>query len=486
MKKYQSPNTDSGNGLFDPQARPGQVLSDPPVQRQFYDANTAITRPAALVFNPRDARAKAEVQAQVLAKYARHRNQAVWAQALVLFNVVGIPLSQGMYVEHYYTTALPTFSLSSVAIIPGLQILCLMSMPILVGWLYHWRGQRSGWKIVFFATMTIAFFVQLLLQWIKSYALTMVLQGPLLGAALGTLFTLSTLVLSSHYQFNLPLVSMQSGSMGFLGAITYSMLARSGLGSHTTSHSAPVTTASILGGILFIAYLLIQRVKEDDLPPSTRSSPSKMMVPESVRSIVKEPGTVCFVLGYILVFFSIFIYPIYIILIPTQPLALRSPDTGAWSLVTTLATAAMSACVSANTNFRKRLGPVDTCTAACFLAGAVAFVPAWMPNLPSTLVCSAAYGIGLGALIALHIKITTVFHGGKLVWSPDMPACAAVMMALGGGSAFAGLLVSAVVIENMENGVKIVAGMAAGSLLAGGVLIAFARWRRCRKFYVAI
>jgi hypothetical protein len=125
---------------------------------------------------------------------------------------------------------------------------------------------------------------------------TLVLQGPLLGAALGTLFTLSTLVLSSHYQFNLPLVSMQSGPMSFLGATTYSMIARSGLRTHTIGHFfAPAATAGTLGGTMFIAYLLIQRVKEDDLPLSTRPSSSKMILPKSLGSIIKEPGTVCFI-----------------------------------------------------------------------------------------------------------------------------------------------------------------------------------------------
>jgi hypothetical protein len=487
MQEYQSPNTGSGNGVSNLPVRPGQLFSRPLVQRQLYDANIAIARPAALLFHPQDARAKTEVQAQVLAKYARHRNRAVWAQALVLFNVVGIPLSQGMYLEYYYTTALPKFSLSSVSIIPGLHILCLMSMPVFVGWLYHWRGQRSGRKVVFFVAMMTAFCVQLPLQWIKSYALTVLLQGPLLGAALGTLFTLSTLVLSSHYQFNLPLVSMQSGSMGFLGAITYSMLARSGLGLHTTGHFfAPAATAGILGGTLFVAYLLIQRAKEDDLPLNTRTPKSKMILPKSIHSIINEPGTVCFILGYILVFFSLFIYPIYIVLILTQPPALHPPNTGALFLIAILATAAMSACISANTAFRKRLGPVDACIAACIFAGAVSFVPAWTPNLPATLVCSAACGIALGAVLALHIKITTVFHSEKVVWCPDMPARVAVMMVLGGGSAFAGLLVSAIVMENVESGVKIVAGMAAASLFLGGVLMALARRRRCSRFYVAI
>jgi hypothetical protein len=484
MQEYQSQDSDFENGAYDPSASPGHVLSNPAMQRQFYDANKVITRPAALAFNPRDARVKAEPQAQVLAKYARHRNWAVWAQALVLFNVVGIPLSHGMYLEYYYTTALTTSNLGAMSVIPALQILCLMCMPILVGWLYHLRGPRSGWKSVFFVATMISFCVQLSLQWIKPYALKMIFQGPLLGAALGTLLTLSTLVLSSHYQFNLPLVSMQSGSMGFLGAIVYSMVARLGL--ENGNFFAQGATAGILLGTLIMAFLLIQRVKEDDLPLSTKSSQSETILPKSIGKIIKEPGTVYFILGYILVFFSLFVHPIYIVVILTQPPALWPPDTGAWALVATFATAAISACITANPNFRKRLGPVDTCIAACTFAGAVAIIPAWMPSVPFTHVCSAAYGVGLGAIIALHIKVTTVFHSEKVVWHPNMHARAATLMALGGCSAFTGLLVSAVLMENMENGVKIVACMAAGSLLLGGGLIACARWRRCNKFYVAI
>jgi hypothetical protein len=481
MPEYHSQNSSSRNGVSDPSARPGHILSNLPIQRQFYDANKSITRPAALAVNPRDARAKPKYKAQVLARYARHRNRAVWAQALVLFNVVGIPLSHGVYVEYYYTTALPKHNLSALCIIPALHILCLMAMPMLVGWLYHLRGQRSGWRIVFFVAMMTAFCVQLPLQWMKSYVLIMVFQGPLLGAALGTLFTLSTLVLCSHYQFNLPLVSMQSGSMGFAGAITYSMVARLGLGAR--GHFAPAATAGILLGTLLMAYFLIQRVREDDLPPHTPVSQSEMTLPKSPAKIIKEPGTACFISGYILIFFSIFTYPIYILITLTQPPTL---NTTPWPLITTLATAALSACISANPRFRTRLDPVDTFTLAAIFAGAASILPAWMPNLPITLACSAAYGIGLGAILSLHVKVTTVFHSENVVWHPDMPARAAIMMALGGVSAFAGLLVSAMVMEGMDGGTRLVSGVAAGGLGLGGCLIAVARWRRCGRFYVAI
>jgi hypothetical protein len=417
----------------------------------------------------------------VLSKYARHRNRAVWAQALVLFNVVGIPLSQGVYLEYYYTTALPTYNLSAVSVIPALHILCLMNMPTLVGWLYHWRGQRWGWRIAFFVTMIIAFCVQLPLQWVKSYVLIMVLQGPLFGAALGTLFALSTLVLSSHYQFNLPLVSMQSGSMGFLGAITYSMVAKVGLAKR--NYFAPAATAGILLGTLFTAYLLIQRVKEDDLPPSTRLLQSEMTFPKSTSKIIKEPGTIFFIFGYILIFSGIFTHPLYIAITFTQPPALA---TDSYSLIILLSTATLSACISANPRFRTHLGPTDTFIASSIFSGSASILPTFMPEPYITLTCSAAYGMGLGAILSLHIKVTTIFHAEKVVWHSDMPARAAIMMALGGASAFVGLLVAAIVMESVEGGVKVVTGMTAGGLGLGGCLTGFARWRRCKKFFVAI
>jgi hypothetical protein len=88
--------------------------------------------------------------------------------------------------------------------------------------------------------------------------------------------------------------------------------------------------------------------------------------------------------------------------------------------------------------------------------------------------------------MALHIKATTMFHGKRAVWHPDMPVRAAVMMALGGCCAFAGILVSAVIMERVHGGSKIVACVATVCLVLGGVLIAVGRWRRCQMFYIAI
>jgi MFS family permease len=486
MKVRGSGTITSRSGAPDPSVRPGNVLNNPAAQWKFYDANQAPTRPTQLAFNPQDAQAKGEAGAKLLVKYAHYRNRAVWGQALVLFNVVGIPLSQGVYLEYYFNAALHSNSLSALAIIPALQITCILCMPIFVGWFYHWRGQRSGWRVMFVSAMVLALAAQLPLQWIKSYTITMLLQGPLLGVALGTLFTLSTLVLSSHYRFNLPLVSMQSGFTGFLGAVCYTFVARQGLQMHGPGHFAPAATAGIFAITLLAAHLLIHRVEENEFPPDIPKSHSDLKLPKSIGKIIKEQGTIWFILGYILVFFALFIFPIYITIILTQSPATNDPLTATFVPIITFASAAVSASISANPIFRKRIGLLDTFIASCIFAGAASLLPFFMPNLPVSLPCGAAYGIGLGAIISLHVKATTVFHGEKVVWHPDMPVRAAVMMVLAGCSAFAGLLASAFVIEYVASGVRIVASCAMGCMIVGGCLIAFARWRRCRKIWVAM
>ncbi|KAH7082903.1 major facilitator superfamily domain-containing protein [Paraphoma chrysanthemicola] len=354
-------------------------------------------------------------------------------------------------------------------------------MPGIVGWFYYWRGHRSGWKIAFFIAGAIAVCAQLPLQWTSSYGLALILQGPVLGIALGTLFTLSTLVLSSHYRYNLPLVSMQSGFMGFLGAVVYAFVARQLLAPY--NYYAPAATAGIMAVTLIVAIVLLHRIKDDAIPPQTQL---KLQLPQNPRAIVKEKGTPFFISGYILTFFSIFTSPVFIVPILTQPPALIPPDLAALALITCLSTAAISASISANPIVRRHIGPVNTMIAACILAAAASILTVFMPNFSLALVAAGVYGISMGAILALHIKTTTVFHAEMVVWHPDMPARTAIMMALGGLSSFAGLLVSAVLMENVEHGVKVAFGIAGGCLVCGGGFIGMGRWRRCRGLGVAI
>lgn len=455
----------SRQGAADLSARQGHLYGNPAVQPRLYNTDQA----------------RREAKTKLRAKYARHRNQAVWAQALVLFNVVGIPLSQGVYLEYYFNVALPGNSLTALSIIPALQIACTCSMPILMGRLYHWRGQRSGWRSMFLAAATLALGAQLPLQWAKSYVVTMLLQGPILGAALGTLFSLSTLVLSSHYRSNLPLVSMQSGSMAFFGAIVYTLVVRQGLQTRGLGHFAPAATACILAVTLLVALLLLHRVQQDERPADPHAK-----LTESNAKMGKEKVSIWFVSGYAFIFMAIFVFPMYITLSLTSLSTHLDPDTASLVPITLLSTAAISACISANPFFRARLGPINTFIASTLLASAAILVPFFMPMLYAAVPCSSIYGIGLAGIIVLHIKVSSMFSSGAVLYHPHMPVRVALMMILAGCSAATGLLASAVLLEYMENGAKIAASGAAACLVLGACLIAVARWRRCRKFWVAI
>ncbi|KAH8725010.1 hypothetical protein GQ44DRAFT_739820 [Phaeosphaeriaceae sp. PMI808] len=227
----------------------------------------------------------------------------------------------------------------------------------------------------------------------------------MLGILLGTLFTPSTLVLSSHYHFDLPLVSTQSGFFSFLGAVVQ-------YGSFV-----PGATADVLGGTLILAYLLIRRVGEEH----------------------HQERTIWFSLGYVVVFFAVFTFPMFIIAILTQPTVLINPDTGTWVLIATLRVAAVSTSIAVNPAFSK----------PCVSAAATLTVPIWIPMF------------WVSVIMALHIKVINMFHCDSRSEMHALSSCA-------------GLLVLSVMLESVQD---------AGCLVLGGLLIEMAKWRRCSSFW---
>lgn len=460
-----SPPSTFHNQTSNPDARPARTLDHDHVNSRFYGHDESRTSHPHR-FDPTGAQGTSNDTKT----YARQRNKTTWAHALILFNTLGIPFSQGVWLEQRYINALNDKSLVALAVIPGLQLLFLLSTPLLVGSIYHIRGPRSGWRITLLISSPIAVACQLLPQWLKNYIPTLFLTGPITGIALGTLFILSTLVLSSHYKSNIPLVSMQSWSIGYAGALVYTLIAK------MAGEYKHVVTAGVMAVTLGVANVLISRVE-------TRQRPAMEMQMPSWREVWRDEQTLVFVGGYVLVFFGIFGSPIYI----TLHLRLDT-SVALCTLLATFGTAAMSASMVASRTVSRRLGPVNTFVAGSVFAGAVSILPVWMPRRDVAIISGAAYGIGLGAMVALHVKVASVFssEGKSGVWHADMPARAAIAVALGGVSAFVGLLVNAVVIESIKNGARIASAIAAGAIVVGGALVAVARWRRCSKIWVAI
>ncbi|KAF1940324.1 hypothetical protein EJ02DRAFT_406827 [Clathrospora elynae] len=414
-----------------------------------------------------------------LEREPRHRNRSVWAHALVLFNVIGIPLSHGVYLEYYFTTALPDKPLSSLAVIIGLQILCIFVMPLPIGCLYQSLGRREWWKAVFALAALVAVAAQVALYRNKTYMLIVLLQGPLLGAALGTLFTISTLVLASHYQYNIPLVSTQSGFAAFAGAVVHTALARFALQQYAAF--SQVFNGALIALTLLPAFFLLTRLKLDTLKPWTLRYQLNLKLPSHFMADLRSKGTIWFIIGYILVFFSIFIYPMYIITLLTQPPALMAPEMGTYTLLATLGTAAFSSAICGNSAVMKRVGPVNTFVASAIFAGAVTLSPILYPRIYVSVPLAAAYGVALGPILSLHQLVAAIFlgqkeEGGK--WRDDVPARVAIVMAMGGIGAFSGIVVLAAVAEGSAKGVDLVVRLAGACAVSGGGGVGMVRWFR--------
>ncbi|KAI8935428.1 hypothetical protein NX059_008006 [Plenodomus lindquistii] len=421
------------------------------------------------------------------------RNRGLWAHALVIFNVYGTPLSFGPFFEYYFNTLLPTKSPSSLAIPVALQIVCILGTPSLAGYAYHKLGkEREWWRLVFIAAGVVATVAQLLLQWCKQYLLILILQGPVLGSALGTLWTISTLVLASHYKANVPLVNMCCGFAGFTGAAVYTAVARWALVAPASEKKGWAQTISgcVMFGALLIAYLLMQRVKEDVLKGWTRHYQLRLKLPSRFPRDLRRPSTMLFFFGYTAIFFSIFIHPIYIVLILTQPPTSKPPERGTVTWLVSLGCAACVACLSAHAQVRRRTGVVNLFACSAMLAGATVLAPIRTSQAYINLSIAVIHGGTLGALFPLHIMVAAMFLASEVQegkpWREDVPARVALVMAIAGMCAFVGIITASALIENLDHGVDIALRMAGAGLMSGGMLVATARFVKWRKFWYAV
>ncbi|KAF1845207.1 uncharacterized protein K460DRAFT_355052 [Cucurbitaria berberidis CBS 394.84] len=412
------------------------------------------------------------VDAGIATSASALRVRTYYAQALILFNVYGAPLSFGPYLEYYHTTTLPTTPLWSLSLIVAIQIFSIFAVPYPIWMIYHqWPNRR---RIMIFTSVLAVVGAQGSLIFCKSHLELMLLQGLLLGSGLGALLTLGTLFLGSHYRFNLPMTSWISAIGGFAGALVYTTIGWLFL-RRDQWKAANAANLGISIATLLTAFFLAKHSEKGNMQLDVEA-------PQSLKSIFIENGALWFVVGYVLVFFGLFIWPIYVLLILSHAPALYWPDSGGWTLVAMFGSALISSPISANERFRKHVPPVESFSAACLFAGASIIAPAWVPQFWFSVGWGAGYGFALGAILTLHINVVAIFHPLGIVWHPDMPVRGALMMALGGLSAAAGLVTVAVLLENKENGTKIAAVLTMVCMMFGGTMIAGIWWWRYKGF----
>ena len=391
----------------------------------------------------------------------------------------------------------PTKSLTSLAVIIGLQIFILLASPLPVGHLYNalanrqhgYRWSSWGWNLLFGVAIVVATTSEFLSYTVqKNYIAVLLLRGLVLGGALGTCFTISTLVLASHYRKDVPLASVQSGFAAFAGAVVYTVIARFafqdvGLGGGL----AYVYSGGVMGATLLSAFLLLVGLKSEDEELWTQRYKHHLCMPKGFLQDARGGG-MWFILGYILVFAGVLIYPVFNIVLLTQVPGLFFPDAAAYGILSMLGVAAVSGSVVANLRSLKKVGAVNIFVAASVLAGAICLASVLYPRLYVVVLLAGAYGVALGAILSHHMIVAAMFLSKKVEgrWEDDMPARVAIIMALAGLGAFGGIVGAAALLEGNKNGEKVVIKVAGACMIGGGVLIGFARmwrWRWKAAFY---
>lgn len=343
-----------------------------------------------------------------------------------------------------------------------------------------------NWKVVFATAAVVATtssFLSYKAQ--KIYIAILLLQGVGLGGALGTCFTLSTLVLATHYRNDVPLVSVQSGFAGFAGAVVYTVVARFSFRGHDGSELAWVYSGGVMGVTLLAAFFLLVRSESEEEKFWTEGCKLHLCMPRGFLRDVRGGG-MWFILGYMLTFVGVLVYPVYSVMLLTGAPGIFFPDTAAYGVLALLSVAAISGSVAANLRSLKNVGAVNTFVTASLLAGAVGLAPMVYPRLYVVVPLAVVYGVALGAILSLHMIVAASFLSKKVEgrWEGDMPARVVVVMALAGLSAFGGIVGAAALIEGSEKGGQIVMKLAGACMIGGGVLAGCARlWRWKGVFY---
>jgi hypothetical protein len=374
-------------------------------------------------------------------------------------------------------------------VIIGLQIFILLASPLPVGHLYNALANRKhgsrwsswGWKLLFGVAVVVATTSEFLSYAVqKNYIAILLLRGLVLGGALGTCFTISTLVLASHYRNDVPLVSVQSGFAAFAGAVVYTVIARFafqdvGLGGGL----AYVYSGGVMGATLLSAFLLLVGLKSEDEELWTQRYKHHLCMPKGFLQDARGGG-MWFILGYILVFAGVLVYPVFSVVLLTQAPGLFFPDAAAYGILSMLGVAAVSGSVVANLRSLKKVGAVNIFVAASVLAGAICLASVLYSRLYVVVLFAGAYGVALGAILSHHMIVAAMFLSKKVEgrWEDDMPARVAIIMALAGLGAFGGIVGAAALLEGNKNGEKVVIKVAGACMIGGGLLIGFARmWR---------
>jgi MFS family permease len=397
-----------------------------------------------------------------------------------MFNVWGIVLNNATYVEYYYNTYIFEGSaLQKIATIFATQIFCMFSAPIPTGWLY----QKHLWFPLYASAILLTLSHSLdNLNWGKSHIFlrAMLGRGIFQGLGMGTLATMGTLCLASHYRNNIPLVSMMGNSVGFIGALVYTSVAYVYFQEiyQMDFNKACYIDVSIAGSTLLVATLLIKRHKTH----------WKLKIDDhnGLSTLVQDPAASMFVLSFWILFFGLFSWPTYSVLWISSAPGQTWPTEATTRLTVALIIGMVVSSMVTSTWLRSRFGTVNTLICACHLIGIYYINLAVMPWPAISYPCTALFGACLGSILSLYTNGISVMIAKDKRQAINVVSLAVALIGAGTFAA-AGILVTAAVVDNGTVGFQSAMVINGVVCVVGGFVMGSARLQKTgRKMYVAI
>ena len=390
---------------------------------------------------------------------SHHRVRTYTAHALILFNVYGVPLSSGIWLEYCFTSLHPSHPLLSISAIFGAQFACLgFAIGVTASLYRRWPGY---WRLQMFLGGLSVCVAHLGLVIASNLWVTVLCQGVLTGLGLGVSGTVSVMVLSTHYKHNLAVASTQCVGAGFFGAIVYTLLTWMCLRTDNVKLGHGVTL--VLLSLTLVPAVLVARPSAMTKSSRARQSPPNM----STVPRAKRPSFLA-LLTTLALSPALPLPPLLSPLLLSRHPTPHRADTGSYFLFALSGAALLSSTLIPRTP-PHRLAPTTLLTASTFLAG-ISVVPLiWMRILYVAVPCAAVFGVGLGGVCAVWVEaLAALVEGGG---GEGLGWWVCVLVAVGGVGAGGGIMGAAAVLSRMESGVEIVMGVMSGCLVLGGLMV---------------
>lgn len=408
---------------------------------------------------------------------------------MINFHTFGIPLSSGLILEYYYNNLFLEVPINEIALVFGIQWIGLFAMEWLVVKTFRWKHWR--WASVS-VTIILILSRAVVARGSRPWMLLLGMHA-LEGLCLGFLRSTSLRCLASHYNDDVAAVSMQSGAAAMLGGLFYSFVAWIFL--RTDNYQGMVwanfyivlfALSPALAGFFQASKLdnEVKKLKRTRSIPRIRHQRSTSAIQSEAENQAMQEnfkydglGTYLLLGGYFLIVTFVLVWPtLFPLLFASRPIY-EYPEYAAYWSFSMFATATFTAVIFARPWPHRGLGVVNIFTSAGIFAGCLIIIAAWTPNFWMWGIVSVLYGLCLGPLLTLHMK---VFNLLCRYWTKARYLSAGL-----GVFVFGGVGVAGVMVQGYENG-PVVLTVPGGVMVVGGFCMAMGKWLKYPVRYVVI